>query len=237
MKLIIGGATGFVGKEVLRQALRSPEITSIVTLGRRAVVVSEEHKSKIIDIVMEAQEHFSDSVIEQIADADACIWTIAITLTKSKTSPPEEVKKVTRDYALAALDAVAKSNNTGKPIRFVYVSGTGVTRDLDQDVGPIASLAGPGYFNLRNKLEVELLEYAARSGGRVKVCCARPAFILGDRGPGFKMPNYGGHEILTVEREVMVAAMLKQCVEGIEMDPLGNDDLIRIGEEALPRYG
>lgn len=74
MKLIIGGATGFVGKEVLRQALRSPEITSIVTLGRRAVVVSEEHKSKIIDIVMEAQEHFSDSVIEQIADADACIW-------------------------------------------------------------------------------------------------------------------------------------------------------------------
>jgi hypothetical protein len=29
---------------------------------------------------------------------------------------------------------------------------------------------------------------------------------------------------------------LKQCVEGIEKDPIMNDELVTIGQEALPRY-
>jgi hypothetical protein len=75
MKLVIGGATGFVGREVLRQALRCPQITSIVTLGRRAVVVEEQVREKITDIVMmDDGENYSESALEKIADSDACIW-------------------------------------------------------------------------------------------------------------------------------------------------------------------
>ncbi|CAG8983331.1 hypothetical protein HYALB_00007459 [Hymenoscyphus albidus] len=37
MKLIVTGATGFVGTEVLRQALRNPEITEIIALARKHV--------------------------------------------------------------------------------------------------------------------------------------------------------------------------------------------------------
>jgi precorrin isomerase len=35
MKLVIGGSTGFVGAELIRQGLENPAITSIVALGRR----------------------------------------------------------------------------------------------------------------------------------------------------------------------------------------------------------
>ena len=71
MKLVIGGAPGFVGKELLRQALASPKFTSIVTLGRRPVVVENP---KLIDVVFDDIEVYSTSVLEKIADADACIW-------------------------------------------------------------------------------------------------------------------------------------------------------------------
>lgn len=41
----------------------------------------------------------------------------------------------------------------------------------------------------------------------------------------------------TIQRNELVAACLKQCVEGIEMDPISNEDLGKIGKEALGRYG
>ena len=73
MKLVIGGATGFVGKELLKQVLANPEFTSVVTLGRRSVVAED---LKLTDVVLENFEHYSPSVIEKIADADACIWCV-----------------------------------------------------------------------------------------------------------------------------------------------------------------
>lgn len=65
----------------------------------------------------------------------------------------------------------------------------------------------------------------------------RPGYIEGDRGPGYKPPDYVAKAVATVQRDELVAACLKQCFEGIEMDPIGNDDLKRIGKEALSRYG
>jgi hypothetical protein len=73
MKLVIASATGFVGKELLKQAMGCSEFTSIVTLGRRAVV-EDYDKARLTDIVIDNFEHYPDSVMEQLADADACIW-------------------------------------------------------------------------------------------------------------------------------------------------------------------
>lgn len=82
MKLIIGGATGFVGKEILRQALRCPTITSVVTLGRRPVpgedfqgaIVEAQYASKHTDVVLADLEHYPETALKLIANADACIW-------------------------------------------------------------------------------------------------------------------------------------------------------------------
>ncbi len=85
-------------------------------------------------------------------------------------------------------------------------------------------------------LEIELVDYAAKSDGRVEVCCVRPGFILGDREiPGYKAPELPP-SVPVVKREDVVATVLKLGIDGIEKDPLSNDDLVRIGEEALPRF-
>jgi hypothetical protein len=91
-------------------------------------------------------------------------------------------------------------------------------------------------YAVQSMLEIELVECAEKSEGKVEVCRVRPGYIIGDREiPGWKPPVYG-REVPSVKREDMVAAMLKQCVEGIEKDPILNEELISIGQEALPRY-
>jgi uncharacterized protein YbjT (DUF2867 family) len=74
MKLVIAGATGFVGKALLKQALGCSDITSIVTLGRQPIVLEDADKAKVTNFVLDDFEHYPASLIEQIADADACIW-------------------------------------------------------------------------------------------------------------------------------------------------------------------
>lgn len=74
MKLVIGGSTGFVATELIRQALEHPKITSIVALGRREILPSPDEGSKLRSIVCDNFENYSDSVKKALENADACIW-------------------------------------------------------------------------------------------------------------------------------------------------------------------
>ena len=70
-------------------------------------------------------------------------------MTKSRTTPFDEVKRVTRDYTLTAIDALAKTNKTGKPLRFIYVGGLAASRDLNQDWDRLKPLMKPEVLKLR----------------------------------------------------------------------------------------
>ncbi|KFY09638.1 hypothetical protein V491_08049, partial [Pseudogymnoascus sp. VKM F-3775] len=49
MKVILTGATGFIGTEVLHQALLHPAITTLIVLSRRALTPAITHpKLKVI---------------------------------------------------------------------------------------------------------------------------------------------------------------------------------------------
>ena len=75
MKLAIGGATGLVGAEVLRQALRLDTITSIVAIGRRKASIPEGlDSSKLSNVVLQDFNHYDNDVLETLAGTDACIW-------------------------------------------------------------------------------------------------------------------------------------------------------------------
>jgi uncharacterized protein YbjT (DUF2867 family) len=74
MKLIIAGATGYVAGEVIRQAVRMPEITTIVTLARRPVELDMPESSKIKSVIIEDYGKYPDQVKEALAGSDACIW-------------------------------------------------------------------------------------------------------------------------------------------------------------------
>lgn len=79
MKLIIGGATGFVAEELIRECLKNSAITSIIALGRRETSPPSDagaSASKLKSIIIEDFESYSDSIKKEIENADACIWYV-----------------------------------------------------------------------------------------------------------------------------------------------------------------
>lgn len=75
MKLVVAGSTGFVGTEVVRQALSNPKITSVLALARRTTPVpANADASKLQSVVCEDFENYSDAVKSQLSGADACVW-------------------------------------------------------------------------------------------------------------------------------------------------------------------
>lgn len=76
MKLVIGGSTGFVATELIRQGIENPAITSIVALGRRETPVPADAVAKLKSVVCDNFESYSDIVKKELEDADACIWYI-----------------------------------------------------------------------------------------------------------------------------------------------------------------
>jgi nucleoside-diphosphate-sugar epimerase len=82
MKLIVVGATGFVGGEVVRLALRNKSVTSIAALTRKVVPVPEyagpeADTSKLQSVLLEDWETpYPQNVIDHLKGADACVWSV-----------------------------------------------------------------------------------------------------------------------------------------------------------------
>ena len=73
MKVVITGATGFVGQEVLKQCIDNSSITSIVVLSRRQLpepVTSPKVKVLVLDNFME----YSPSTLSELQGTHACLW-------------------------------------------------------------------------------------------------------------------------------------------------------------------
>ncbi len=74
MKVVIAGATGLIGGGVLREMVRNSAITSIISIGRRELPASIAKDSKLKHIIVEDMGNYSESVLQQLAGAEACIW-------------------------------------------------------------------------------------------------------------------------------------------------------------------
>ena len=78
MKLIIAGATGLVGSEIVRQALQSSDITQVIALARRPVQSDENDSrdsSKLKTVVVRDYADYPDHVKAELAGANTCIWS------------------------------------------------------------------------------------------------------------------------------------------------------------------
>jgi uncharacterized protein YbjT (DUF2867 family) len=132
MKLIIAGASGLVATEVIRQSLRNKEITTVLALARRPVSAppgtNPTDASKLRSIVIKDYETYNEDARKEFSDADACIWTVAITPTKSQLEKFEDVVRVCQTSTLAGMRAMVEARE-GKKFRFLYMSGLQAERD------------------------------------------------------------------------------------------------------------
>ncbi|PQE19632.1 hypothetical protein CJF32_00008901 [Rutstroemia sp. NJR-2017a WRK4] len=242
MKLIIAGSTGFVATEVIKQGLSHPAITSIVALARRTTSIPQDLDSaadatKLKSVVCEDFENYPESVKQELAGADACIWLIAITPSQLNTMSPEEARKICFDYTVSGLKTITKlpRDTATKPFRFLYVSGANAERDQTKKPWLIGD-----YCLMRGEVESHVLDYAKESGGTVEVGIARPGLIdaPGKRSLVMSVLATIGCAVIglpRVENSEVAATLLKQVVEGVEKETLLNEDLVRIGREELEK--
>ncbi|KAI9155491.1 hypothetical protein HJFPF1_08075 [Paramyrothecium foliicola] len=224
MKLIISGGTGFLASELIRQSLRMEEITSLVVLTRRALApLDGADTTKLEQVILKDYETYPEDVRREFAGANACIWTVAITPTKSLSYKFEDVRRVCQTSTLAALGAMHESN-PGRPFRFMYTSGHGID--------PTSSLP---YFKMRGDTETQVLGFAKTRPGEVEACVVRPALITSDvsifRSMVSALVNFTAVPRITAQE--LATAMLQQVVGGFTQEIWTNNELNRRAAETL----
>ncbi len=121
MKVLVTGASGLVGAEVVRQAMVDNGIHEITALVRRPLDISNVPKEggEKLHIVVR-QDFLSYSTSAELFKAqDACIWCLGI----SQSQVTKEMyHTITFDYTLEAARAMLKANPS---IAFLFVSGQG----------------------------------------------------------------------------------------------------------------
>jgi uncharacterized protein YbjT (DUF2867 family) len=115
MKVVLFGATGMVGQGVLEECLRSPEVQSILSIGRRA---TGRRHPKLREI---AHQDFTDfaAIQEELSGHDACFFCLGVS---SIGMNEADYRRTTYEFTLSAARTLVRQNPN---MTFIYVSGAG----------------------------------------------------------------------------------------------------------------
>ena len=153
MKIIVTGATGMAGAEVIRQAITDDTISEIIALVRRPLEINHP---KITTVIHHDFLNY-DAVKNYFIGCDTCIWCLGISqLQVSK----EQYAVITYDYTIAAAKAMVAVNPA---IHFIFLSGNGADRTEKSRVR---------FAKLKGKTENALLQSELK-----KITIARPDAI------------------------------------------------------------
>lgn len=74
MKILITGASGMVGGEVLRQCLDNPTVSKVVAFVRRDLPLEISRNPKVEVVLMQDFSRWYDDVLQPHSDAAAMVW-------------------------------------------------------------------------------------------------------------------------------------------------------------------
>ncbi|NUO99991.1 MAG: epimerase [Nonomuraea sp.] len=115
MKVIVFGATGMIGRGVLRECLLDDRVTGVLTVGRAPTGVVHGKLREIVHADL-----MDLSPIEgDLSGYDACFFCLGVS---SAGMSEKDYRRVTYDYTLSAGSTLARLNPSST---FVYVSGAG----------------------------------------------------------------------------------------------------------------
>lgn len=115
MKVIIFGATGMVGRGVLRECLLDSEVQTVLAVGRSATGLQHE---KLCEIVHK-DLHDLSTIESNLSDYNACFFCLGVSSTGMME---QDYQRVTYEITLAVAQTLVKLN---ADMTFIYVSGAG----------------------------------------------------------------------------------------------------------------
>ncbi|KAL5476711.1 hypothetical protein ACEPAI_2897 [Sanghuangporus weigelae] len=186
MKVILTGATGAAGLEILRSAIADTSISRITVLSRRPIPAHVPASEKITRIEHSDFLSYPPDLLARLEGHGACIWALG----KSSAGMSEdEYTRLTHDFpmeALKAFDAAGIRGEDGK-FRFVYISGDGANTDekgvlfarvkgrTEKDLSAFAEQSAsvhtynlrPGYFPTNPNDEALVRSFSMRIAARI----------------------------------------------------------------------
>jgi uncharacterized protein YbjT (DUF2867 family) len=166
VNIILFGATGMIGQGVLRLCLLREDVTSVVSVVRKA---STQKHPKLREVVL---QNIGDivSVKDELGVPDACFYALGISAAGLSEA---EYAKITYDYALAVAAVLVQVN---PHMTMCYVSGAGT--DSTEKTGAM-------WAQVKGKTENALLKT-----GFKQAFMFRPAYIQPLHGEVSKTKSY-----------------------------------------------
>ena len=115
MNVVLFGATGMVGRGVLRQCLLDPEVASVLAIGRKPCGVSHP---KLRDLIR-ADMFDLDVDARELSGCDACFFCLGVSSVRMSEA---DYTHLTYDLTMGWARLLARANPA---LRFLYVSGMG----------------------------------------------------------------------------------------------------------------
>lgn len=207
MRIIITGATGSIGTELVRQCLLSPSISHITILARRPLPESKlENSDKLHFIKHTDFLQYPPSLLDELRSLGitGCIWCLGISTGRAENRKQYEL--INKEFPIAAAKAF---KSLSPDFRFIYTSAPGAD--------PSAWLMLP---QVRGQTEVALL---AEEG--IDVFMVRPGVVEAKKEnanflerfaafttPAFRIVTPGFH----IHGYVIARGYIKVATQGME---------------------
>ncbi len=222
MRLILTGATGLAGADLVTECINDPEIIGITVLSRRPLAVEHEK----LRVIIHNDFHDYSGILPELAGHDAVVWCLGVPQAAVSVA---EYETITLDYTIAGAKAMQSVNPN---ISFCFLSGAGADSTEKSRV-TFARIKG-------------ITENRLQTFGLARLYIFRPGFIEPEHprekpriGEGFLMfisPML--HLLLPwslIRSRDLARAMVHVAKHGASTMILGNSDLRKIAKKALLR--
>ncbi|KAI1610264.1 hypothetical protein EDD37DRAFT_603861 [Exophiala viscosa] len=224
MKIIVTGATGFVGHAVVRKCILSEAITSVIILSRNPVGKLLKRK-KVRVIRHDDFLSYPPDLLETLRGAQCCIWCLG---KKPRLwLNPLSVKKVNLEFPLAAANAF-KSNIApgGQRFQFVFCSMSGAEWDPLESFWETADIQAADIRKLKGAAERGLLDIAEEAPEAFRAIVLRPGFVKSDADNLSSMAIDGRPG---VHVSVLASALLRVCIQQPMETIIENEEIVELG--------